>query len=101
MDTLEELQEMQRKSSKISHDDVINMVRAPAEEIAKRQLERQEEEDEAFVRFVLLKIGEVHVFMMDGEPDGWHVLHNLLFEKEGMILPAYQRLNDPLTDAKT
>jgi len=50
MDTLEELQEMTRKSSKISHDDVINMVRAPAEEIAKRELERQEEEDEAFVR---------------------------------------------------
>ena len=50
MDTLEELQEITRKSAKVSHDDVINMVRAPAEELAKREMERQEAEDEAFVR---------------------------------------------------
>ena len=52
MDTLEELQEITRKSAKVSHDDVINMVRAPAEELAKREIERQEAEDEAFVRLV-------------------------------------------------
>ena len=50
IDTLEELQELQRKSSKISHDDVISMVRAPTEEQAKQELARQEAEDEAFVR---------------------------------------------------
>jgi len=52
IDTLEELQELQRKSSKISHDDVISMVRAPTEEQAKQELARQEAEDEAFVRSI-------------------------------------------------
>ena len=53
IDTLEELQEMQRVSSKISHDDVISMVRAPTEDLVKQELARQEEEDEAIVRYGL------------------------------------------------
>merc|ERR1711915_522214 len=52
IDTLEELQELSKKSSKVSHEDVIDMVRAPGEAARKRILEMQEAEDEAVVRSI-------------------------------------------------
>lgn len=52
IDTLEELQELSKKSSKVSHDDVIDMVRAPGEAARQRILEMQEAEDEAVVRSI-------------------------------------------------
>lgn len=52
IDTLEELQEMSRKGSKTSLDDVIGMVRGPGERVIRNELERQKAEDEAVVRSI-------------------------------------------------